>query len=88
MTGIVTYRQLDQLLVSVGFQPAAANKQGGQIYRHCETETKIVLGKFAPSQMVRGADLVSVRRHLVESGLLDEHTFGEFARNGVIPICK
>jgi hypothetical protein len=88
MTGTVTYRQLDQLLASLGFQPAAPRGQGFKLYRHDHADTMIVLGKHSLSDAVRSADLVSVGRQLVERGLLDATTFDEFACTGVLPAVK
>jgi hypothetical protein len=68
-----TYAQLHRLLLELGFttEPAEAHLR---VYRHAASDTLVVLAAHLPDQPVRDTDLISIRKHLVEKGIIDEHS--------------
>jgi hypothetical protein len=77
----VTYGQLYQLLLDLQFVDEPAG-QPWRVYRHGETDTFILLARRMPTLPAREADLASVRRHLVENGLMDDDDFNGFLSQG------
>ena len=77
----ITYGQLYQLLLDLRFvyEPVQPSGRG---YRHDESDTLILLGDREHSMQARAVDLVSVRRHLVDNGLIDEQDFDGFLSCG------
>jgi hypothetical protein len=68
-TDRITYRQLDNLLVQLGFSTAHIEPKWLR-YQHPASNTMIVLPEKDPDELVRITDAVSARRHLVEKGLI------------------
>ena len=85
MTGSVTYRRLDQLLLALGFE-RDQDEDNCRIYRHRESPSLILLAKHSATASVSDADLLSVRRHLVDGGLIEDNEFAEFAATGAVPL--
>ncbi len=77
----ITYGQLHQLLLDLQFVDEPAERPW-TVYRHGETNTLILLARRKATLPARKADLVSVRRHLVEKGLLEEDAFEGFLSHG------
>jgi hypothetical protein len=65
----ITYRQLDELLVQLGFSRARVEPKWLR-YEHAASDTVIVLADKNQDEPVRITDAVSARRHLVEKGLI------------------
>ncbi len=65
----ITYRQLDELLIHLGFTRSRVEPKWLR-YEHAPSDTLIVLADKNPSDMVRITDAVSARRHLIEKGLI------------------
>lgn len=84
MEATLTYAQLDRLLGTLGFTPAKPKKPA-KIYEHANSEMLLLLAKERPSAPVRQADLISVRRHLVDGGFLSEEAFDTFMAAGSLP---
>jgi len=77
----VTYGQLYQLLLDLEFvdQPA---EERWKVFRHEGSNTLILLGGRDRTSPAREADLLSVRRHLLENGLIEENEFEDFVSHG------
>jgi hypothetical protein len=76
ITRSVSYGELYQLLTELHFVDVS-NEQRWKAYRQGGTDIVILLANREPNVPARPADLVSVRRHLVDNGVLDQ---GEFDR--------
>jgi hypothetical protein len=81
MADNITYGQLCELLSDLDFVDEPA-KQPWKVYRHGDTDTLIVLARRKPTAPAPEADLVSVRRHLVAKGLIEESEFERFLSLG------
>jgi hypothetical protein len=73
----ITYRDLDDFLVHLGFQGSVTDRQW-RVYHHSPSDTLIVLAGHDHSLPARDSDLVSVRRHLVDNEIVDRDEFDEF----------
>ena len=64
------YEQLHQFLLELGFtsQPAEAHSR---VYCHADSDTLIVFGSHPYDTPARSADLISMRKLLIERGLID-----------------
>jgi predicted RNA binding protein YcfA (HicA-like mRNA interferase family) len=69
-----TYRDLISLLEHLGFQDESV-KGSHRAFRHAASKTLILLADLGSDDLVRGEDLISVRRHLDSKGLMDTRTF-------------
>ncbi len=67
----MTYKQLDDLLVQLGFSRTHVEPKWLR-YEHPASDTMIVLVDKKQDEPVRLTDAVSARRHLVEKGLITE----------------
>jgi hypothetical protein len=74
VTSGVTYGQLYRLLRNLDFVDLSA-AHPWKVYRHDESGTLILLANREPDSPAQPADVVSVRRHLVDNGLLDPRDF-------------
>jgi hypothetical protein len=70
-TDPITYKQLDDLLVRLGFSRRRVEPKWLR-YEHAASDTLIALVEKAPHEPVRITDAVSARRHLVEKGFITE----------------
>lgn len=77
----ITYGHLYRLLSDLEFvvDPAC---QPCKVYRRGDSNTVIVLACRKRGEPARSADLVSVRRHLVDTGLIAEQDFEGFLSSG------
>ena len=73
-TESVTYGQLYQLLARLEFVDVSGECPW-KAYRHSDTHTLILLGNHRPELPARPTDLVSVKRHLADNGLLEPREF-------------
>jgi hypothetical protein len=73
-TDCITYKQLDDLLVHLGFSRQHVGPKWLR-YEHAASDTLITLVERGPHEPVRVTDAVSARRHLVEKGLITEDAF-------------
>ena len=73
----ITYGQLHRLLVGLEFEDVPV-KQKWKAYRHAPSDTLILLPDRQPNQRARAPELISVRRHLVENGIVNEDEFDQF----------
>ena len=70
MTGKrITYGQLHRLLRELEFVHVPM-KRKWKAYRHAKSDTLILLADRQPNQPARDPELISVRRHLVENGIV------------------
>jgi hypothetical protein len=74
ITSSVTYGDLYRLLVQLDFVDVS-RECPWKAYRHGATDTLILLANREPELPARPADLVSVRRHVVDNGLVDQREF-------------
>jgi hypothetical protein len=81
MDNAVTYRQLHRLLIDLRFVDEPADERW-KAFRHGDTGTLILLARHRPSLRAREADVVSVRRQLVDNGLIEEIDFEDFLSQG------
>jgi hypothetical protein len=70
----ITYQQLDDLLVELGFARQTVEPKWLR-YEHTASDTTIVVVRKRPDALVRITDVVSARRHLIEKGLISEEEF-------------
>jgi hypothetical protein len=70
-TDPINYRQLDELLLHLGFTRRRVEPKWLS-YEHAASDTVIALVEKQPDAPVRLTDAVSARRHLVEKGLITE----------------
>jgi hypothetical protein len=74
MTRSITYGDLYRLLAQLDFIDVSGDCPW-KAYRHGATDTVVLLANRDPDLPARPADLVSVRRHVVDKGLVDRHEF-------------
>jgi hypothetical protein len=67
----ITYKQLDDLLVHLGFSRQRVEPRWLR-YEHTPSDTVIALPAKAPHEAIRITDVVSASRHLVEKGFITE----------------
>src|SRR5262245_55354588 len=71
-----TYRQLDELLLSLGFTRRHVDPKGRR-YDHAPSDLFIVVVEKGPDEPVRVSDAISARLHLVQKGLITEEELAE-----------
>jgi hypothetical protein len=71
----VSYARLHELLTRLRFSMTVESTMQIQAFRHCETETLVLLAHKPPQAAVREADLLSLRRHLCDNGLIEPEAF-------------
>jgi hypothetical protein len=77
---VLKYSLLKQYLMSLDFDDISV-KSTYYAFKHIESGTLIVLSLLAgDDDVVRQEDLVSVRRHLVENGLITGREFASFLK--------
>ncbi len=74
ITRNVSYGELYRLLARLHFVDVSSEHRW-EAYRQGDTDIVILLANREPDMPVRPADLVSVRRHLVDNGVLDQREF-------------
>ena len=84
ITARVSYEQLGRLLVELGF---VESRQEGKwkAYRNAGRDVVIVWADRPAHEEARERDVVSARRHLVESGLMRAEEFDRFVQDGELP---
>jgi hypothetical protein len=80
MTERITYGRLRQLLLDLSFQDVPT-KEKWKAYRHEGTDTIILLADRKSSQVAREPDILSIRRHLADNGIVDEQQFERMIAN-------
>jgi hypothetical protein len=73
-TRSVTYGDIYRLLAQLDFVDVSSECPW-KAYRHDATDTLILLARCEPESPARPADLVSVRRQVVDNGLVNQHDF-------------
>ena len=74
MHNALTYADLDALLRQLGFAPVStAGTQ--KVFENPSVNAIIILPPYAPNEPVRPHHLVTVRKTVVENGLIDEDAF-------------
>ena len=71
-----TYRQLDELLLSLGFTRRHVEPKWRR-YEHAAADLFIIVIEKGPNEPVRLSDALSARLHLVEKGLITEKELAE-----------
>jgi hypothetical protein len=71
-----TYRQLDEVLLSLGFTRQHVAPKWRR-YDHTASDTMIAVVEKGPDELVRITDAVAARRLLVEKGLISDEEFEE-----------
>lgn len=74
ITRSVSYGELYRLLAQLHFVDVSGERRW-RAYRQGDTNIVILLANREPGMPARPADLVSVRRHLVDNGVLDQCEF-------------
>jgi len=73
----ITYAQLTRLLLDVGFEDRSV-RGSHRAFFHSGSDTWVSFSDYAAGEVpVRPVDLASVRKHLVEKGLLKEADFAK-----------
>lgn len=80
----ITYAELDRLLVELGFTEVPV-KPSWKAYRWAASEKLVLLPNQPQDSTVRPVELASVRRHLVEAGLVDVEEFEAWLAGGSLP---
>jgi hypothetical protein len=79
---MLKYSALKKYLIDLGFIDEFV-PQSHLAFRHVESGTLVLLSlQDDEDEPVRQEDLVSVRRHLVENGLISDQEFSRFASAG------
>lgn len=79
----MTYAALKKYLINLGLIDESV-KQSHRAFRHVGSGTLIPFSLlFGDNDTVRQEDLISVRRHLVENGLVSDDEFSHFMRTAV-----
>jgi hypothetical protein len=73
-TNRFTYRQFDQLLLSLGFTRQHVAPKWRR-YDHPASDTMIAVVEKGPDELVRSTDAVAARLLLAEKGLISEKEF-------------
>lgn len=73
-TRSVTYGDLYRLLVQLDFTDVSSECPW-KAYRHGATDTVVLLANREPDLPARPADLISVRRHVVDNGIVEQPEF-------------
>jgi hypothetical protein len=73
----ITYKQMDQLLVDLGFTRTRVEPKW-LCYQHVDSDSMIVLVEKKPHELVRITDAVAARLHLVAKGLISEEELRGF----------
>jgi hypothetical protein len=81
----VTYRQLEHLLLQLGFVETARDDQV-IVYQHAAADSLILLPAKGGDREAREADLMSAERHLVGWGHIEEADFEDFLQHGVFSV--
>ena len=76
----VSYGQLERLLLSLGFENRSV-KGSHRAFFHGPLDSWIAFSDYSADEFAREVDLASVRRHLVENGILKETVFARFLRD-------
>ena len=71
-----TYRQFDDLLLSLGFTRQHVAPKWRR-YDHLSSDTLIAVVEKGPDELVRSTDAVAARLLLVEKGLISENELQE-----------
>ena len=73
----ITYDQLTQLLLDLGFEDRSV-EGSHRAFFHSGSDTWVSFSEYAAGEVpARPVDLASVRKHLVEKGLLRETDFAK-----------
>lgn len=80
----VTYAQLHTLLRQLNFAEVPIESRY-RAFHHTGSDTLIVLANRKQASQAGRTDLTSVRRHLVDNGIVEEHSFDEFLDEGCFP---
>lgn len=83
MAKSITYRQLHQFLLDLGFSKVKS-KGAQRVYRHEDSDTTFVFGDHSLTAAVTPTDRVGVRRVLDEKGLLSAQEFDAFTASGAL----
>lgn len=78
---MVKYAVLEKYLISLGFVDESV-KNSHHAFRHSASGTLILFSLLTHDDDVRQEDLVSVRRHLVENGLIKSQEFTRLIKTG------
>ena len=78
----VTLGQVQRLLTAVGFV-GSTRDDGSLVYYHSQSGSLLVLPATRGNHAVRQVDILSVGRHLVGQGHLEEDEFAAFVHSGL-----
>ncbi len=84
MPKTITYGQLHQFLLDLGFEDKSVNDSHAG-FRHAVSATVILLAIHQPRDPAKLADVRYVRRILIERGLVTSAEFDGFLAEGRIP---
>lgn len=79
-----TFKQVHELLLVLGFAHGTS-EQFQRAYRHHASRTLIALPNRPDHDPLDPVDVISLRRHLVDRGLLSGELFERFLAYGVLP---
>lgn len=80
----ITNRQLEDLLRHLGFVETSRDDKV-VVFQHFAAESLILLPGQGGDQPAREVDLMSVEKHLVGRGHLEQSDFEAFLENGALP---
>lgn len=81
MSSTVTYAQLQTFLRGLHFVKVPM-ETSHTAFHHSGSDTLIVMADRGRTGRANPSDLASVRRHLVDNGILDEDAFDRFLNEG------
>ena len=71
----VTYAKLEELLHRHEFRALSSRKRKVKAYQHARTQTLVLLTERQPEEFVQAADVLLVKRQLVDSGIMQADAF-------------
>jgi len=84
MSSSVTYTQLHTLLRGLQFVEVRLETPH-TAFHHSGSDTLIVMANRKRARRAGRSDLASVRRHLVDNGIVSEDAFDQFLHEGCLP---
>ncbi|HUG89404.1 MAG TPA: hypothetical protein VML55_01135 [Planctomycetaceae bacterium] len=84
MSSNVTYGQLYRVLLELGFAEVPHGRRG-KAFRSIASDAIILLADRQSAQSARPVDLIAVRRHLVDRGIISDSDFDRFLADGQLP---
>ena len=89
----IPFMALRRLLIDLGFEetPYRVEKpvpSSHIVFKHPDSGVLLIVNQQRPKEKVDPATLMSVRKHLVESGLIEEEAFEDLLHKSASPVTR